>query len=77
MREPTPPTAGPPGEEALPAAVQCPFCEGFETRLVSPFGGQLSVATYWCDRCRTGFDYLKWDDETDDGAEPPPPRAAG
>ena len=52
-----------PGEDALPPAVTCPFCDGRETRLVSPFGGQLSVATYWCDRCRTGFDYLKWDDE--------------
>ncbi|HEX8693502.1 MAG TPA: hypothetical protein VF746_13855 [Longimicrobium sp.] len=46
----------------LPDAVPCPFCEGTDTRLLNPFGGQLSVAQYWCNRCRTGFEYLKWDD---------------
>jgi hypothetical protein len=50
----------PPGDPALADGVQCPFCEGGDTRLVSPFGGQLSVAQYWCRRCRTGFDYMKW-----------------
>lgn len=57
----------PPNEDAvpldgLPAAAACPFCDGRETELVSPFGGQLSVAQYWCRRCRTGFEYLKWED---------------
>jgi hypothetical protein len=44
----------------LPASARCPFCDGCETHLLSPFGGQLSVAQYWCRRCRTGFDFLKW-----------------
>lgn len=39
----------------------CPFCDLDDTRLLSPFGGQLSVAQYWCRRCRTGFDYMKWE----------------
>lgn len=43
----------------LPDSPACPFCDLAETELVSPFGGQLSVATYWCRRCRTGFDYMK------------------
>lgn len=44
----------------LPAHVTCPFCEENETELHSPFGPQLSVATYWCHRCHTAFDYVKW-----------------
>lgn len=44
----------------LPASPRCPFCDRTETRLVNPFGGQLSVATYWCNRCRTAFDHIKW-----------------
>lgn len=44
----------------LPEHVRCPFCEQEDTELHSPFGPQLSVATYWCRRCHTAFDYLKW-----------------
>lgn len=44
----------------LPASPECPFCDRAETRVVSPFGSQLSVATYWCDRCRTAFEHIKW-----------------
>jgi hypothetical protein len=48
-----------------PASAPCPFCEGTDTKLLNPFGGQLSMAQYWCNRCRTGFDYLKWEDDQD------------
>jgi C4-type Zn-finger protein len=44
---------------ALPERVRCPFCAHDETELHSPFGGQLSVATYWCRRCRTAFEWFK------------------
>ena len=45
----------------LPEKVACPFCGQAEhTELHSPFGPQLSVATYWCRACRAPFDYLKW-----------------
>jgi hypothetical protein len=44
----------------LQDGVECPFCSERDTKLVTPFGGQLSVAQYWCRKCRTGFDYLKW-----------------
>jgi hypothetical protein len=47
-------------EYGLPVAVQCPFCEQKDTELHSPFGPQLSVATYWCNRCHTAFDFIKW-----------------
>jgi hypothetical protein len=48
-------------EYGLPERVSCPFCERAETELHSPFGTALSVATYWCLRCRTAFEWVKWD----------------
>jgi hypothetical protein len=59
------PAVHPADEELLPPSAPCPFCEGTDTELVSPFGGQLSVAQYWCRRCRTGFEFLKWGDHED------------
>jgi hypothetical protein len=56
------------GAYGLPATVSCPFCNLDETELHSPFGPQLSVATYWCNRCHTPFDYVKW--------QPAPPPAS-
>jgi hypothetical protein len=45
----------------LPLHVECPFCRrAGDTELHSPFGPQLSVATYWCNHCHTAFDYIKW-----------------
>jgi len=46
----------------LPESVECPFCSHSETELHSGFGSQLSVATYWCRRCHTAFEYIKWQD---------------
>ena len=60
------------GEESkeydLPEQPACPFCDERDTELHSPFGSALSVATYWCRRCRTAFEWVKW-------AEDPPRRA--
>ena len=47
-------------ELGYPEAVACPFCGGMETGLHSPFGSALSVATYWCRRCHTAFEWIKW-----------------
>lgn len=44
----------------LPDRVRCPFCDGDETELHSPFGTALSVATYWCRDCHTAFEWVKW-----------------
>lgn len=49
--------------ELIPESAPCPFCEGRDTELINPFGGQLSVAQYWCRKCRTGFEYIKWEAE--------------
>jgi len=49
----------------LPESAPCPFCEKRDTHLLNPFGGQLSMAQYWCRQCRTGFEYIKWEDGGD------------
>jgi hypothetical protein len=52
------------GEEALIPleGAPCPFCQRCDTELVNPFGGALSVAQYWCRECRTGFEFIKWEE---------------
>lgn len=47
-------------ELGYPASTRCPFCGESETELHSPFGSALSVATYWCRRCHTAFEWIKW-----------------
>ncbi len=44
----------------LPESPLCPFCEESDTELVNPFGPQLSVSSYWCLRCRSPFEMMKW-----------------
>lgn len=44
----------------LPATPPCPFCGERETELHSAFGSHASVSTYWCRRCRSPFELLKW-----------------
>jgi hypothetical protein len=39
--------------------VECPFCDGHDTKLFSAFGSQLAVSTYWCNKCHTAFEKLK------------------
>lgn len=57
----TPPPTSEAADYGLPEQVECPFCQQSDrTELHSPFGPQLSVATYWCKRCFSAFDFLKW-----------------
>lgn len=46
--------------EGLPKAPACPHCRGVRTRLASVFGSHASLATYWCDDCRSPFEVLRW-----------------
>ncbi len=55
-------------EYGLPERVTCPFCDGDDTELHSPFGTALSVATYWCRRCHTAFEWVKWKDVAPEGS---------
>ncbi len=49
------------GDYPLPGSVECPFCRGTDTHLETPFGSVLSVAQYYCRRCRTIFEWIKRD----------------
>ncbi|HEY7462143.1 MAG TPA: methyltransferase domain-containing protein [Gemmatimonadota bacterium] len=63
-----PRTAGGGEGSAVTREVRCPFCGGADTRLESAFGSTVGFAQYWCDGCRTVFEYLKWDEEPPRGA---------
>jgi hypothetical protein len=63
-------------EYGLPERVVCPFCERDDSELHSPFGTALSVATYWCRRCRTAFEWVKWNDRESTGSPPDDPRSS-
>jgi hypothetical protein len=45
----------------LPPSVTCPFCGERDTRIHSPFGRVMSVSQYYCRRCRTVFEWVKWE----------------
>jgi ring-1,2-phenylacetyl-CoA epoxidase subunit PaaD len=41
------------------AAVQCPYCDSYETELRSEFGSTACKAVCWCRQCRQPFEQLK------------------
>jgi hypothetical protein len=63
----------PPGAELLPESPPCPFCGLGDTELMSAFGGQLSVATYWCLGCGSPFEFMKWSEGAEDPTGPERP----
>lgn len=80
------PPSGAADEYGLPTHPPCPFCDGHDTELVSPFGSVLSVAAFWCRSCHSAFEVLKWgnhpaspppDGETHHPAAQPPDRGTG
>lgn len=58
----------------MPASPPCPFCDGSETELLNTFGPHASVASYWCRRCRSPFEFMKWGRGSDPEREPPSER---
>lgn len=55
----------------LPAAAPCPFCGGRDTEQFSAFGSQLSTSQYYCRRCRTVFEFMKWRDRPEGDRDDP------
>jgi DNA-directed RNA polymerase subunit RPC12/RpoP len=47
--------------EEMQTKVACPYCGSIETELFSLFGQQLLTVQYYCNRCRTPFEYIKDD----------------
>lgn len=46
-------------------SVRCPFCDSDRTTLVSLFGSQLLLSQYRCQACRTYFEGLRPDRESE------------
>ena len=46
--------------DKLPPSPPCPFCDGTETEIMTPFGSHASVSGYWCRACRSPFELMKW-----------------
>lgn len=42
---------------------RCPFCGSTETTKQSDFGTSLMVKQYYCNSCKTVFEWVKWGDE--------------
>lgn len=47
-------------------AVICPYCGSANTEFFSLFGQQLLTVQYYCNGCRTPFEYVKDDAVLDD-----------
>jgi hypothetical protein len=50
----------------LPEHPKCPHCGSEDTRLMSPFGSVLANAQFYCEDCRTTFEFMKWEHELDE-----------
>jgi hypothetical protein len=48
-----------PYTESLPPSVTCPFCGGRDTRPLAAFGSLLMTSQYYCNACRTPFEWLR------------------
>lgn len=46
--------------DILPDAPACPFCSEDDTELMSAFGAHASVSSYWCRKCRSPFELMRW-----------------
>jgi hypothetical protein len=48
----------------VPPAKRCPFCHSTETEKQADFSTSLMVSLYYCRRCRSSFEAIKWGDRT-------------
>lgn len=47
----------------------CPFCDSTDVEIEAPFGGSLMTSQFWCRRCRTVFERVKWDKEESEAGD--------
>ncbi|HLW60455.1 MAG TPA: hypothetical protein VKV57_11110 [bacterium] len=50
---------GPAGADR-PSTPACPFCDSDRTELLSLFGSTSLTSQYYCRRCRSAFEQVKW-----------------
>jgi len=48
-----------PATAVLPESVECPFCGSDDSRPLAIFGSLLMTAQYYCNGCRTTFEWIR------------------
>ncbi|MDQ4074721.1 MAG: hypothetical protein M3220_00590 [Chloroflexota bacterium] len=48
------------GKEEGERPATCPFCGSSDTELFGLFGNMQLASQYYCNGCRTVFDYVAW-----------------
>ncbi|WP_449280303.1 PaaD-like zinc ribbon domain-containing protein [Lentibacillus salinarum] len=43
--------------------VKCPFCSSDDVNKIAPFGTAQLVSQYYCNQCKSVFEYVRWRDE--------------
>lgn len=49
------------------SAVLCPHCGSKDVTVEAAFGGSLMTRQYWCEGCRTVFEWVRWEPDDDPG----------
>lgn len=57
--EPTPAPGSP---------ITCPHCGSTDVEVEAAFGGSLMTRQYWCNGCRTVFEWVRWEPDDDPGS---------
>ena len=52
-----------PHTAALPDAVVCPFCGSRDSKPLAAFGSLLMTSQYYCNACRTTFEWVRREPE--------------
>lgn len=47
--------------------VLCPHCGSTDVKVEAAFGGSLMTRQYWCEGCRTVFEWVRWEPDDDPG----------
>ncbi|WP_425441645.1 hypothetical protein [Thalassobacillus cyri] len=44
--------------------IACPFCSSDNVQIIAPFGTAQLVRQYYCNACKSCFEYIKWQETT-------------
>ncbi len=50
-------------EPAAGSLVRCPFCGSRQTQLEAAFGTTHAYSQFFCQTCRTPFEWIKWEEK--------------
>jgi formate dehydrogenase maturation protein FdhE len=47
----------------------CPFCDSTDVAMMSPFGTAQLVRQFYCNACKSAFEFIRWQTDEDEGEE--------